>query len=97
LCLQKDHLIQLHAFLIQIRSYIETIYEEEDSNAFTSYDALSIHPHEVHKSKDLQRIAIFELTKGISELLTDKDPTRFQKISETLDYYCEYLKKKKKE
>jgi len=91
--LQKDHLIQLHAFLLQIRSYIETIYGEVDYNVFNSYDALNIHPHEVHKSKDIQQIAIFELSKCMSEVLSDKDPVNFKRISETLDYTCEYLKK----
>jgi len=94
--LQKDHLIQLHAFLLQIRSYVETIYGEEDSKVFTSYDALNIHPHEVHKSKDIQQIAIFELSKCMSEVLSDKDPVHFKRISETLDYTCDHLKKKKK-
>ena len=94
--MQKDHLIQLHAFLLQIRSYVETIYGEEEFNIFTSYDALDIHPHEVHKSKDMQQIAIFELSKCMSEVLSDKDPVHFKMISENLGYTCEHLKKKKK-
>lgn len=90
--MQKDHLIQLHAFLIQIRNYIEILYEEEGKEAFFNYDSLHIHPHEVHKSKDMQQLAIFELMKSISFLLSEKDPQHFEKISQTLDEYCTQLK-----
>ena len=90
--MQKDHLIQLHAFLIQIRNYIETIYEGESSEVFVCYDSLRIHPHEVHKSKDMQQLAIFELMKCISELLSEKDPDNFARISKSLDQYCKSLK-----
>jgi hypothetical protein len=89
---QKDHLIQLHAFLIQIRNYIEMIYQEDGEEAFAEYDSLHIYPHEVHKSKDKQQLAIFELMKSISYLLSEKDPEHFGKISQTLDEYCTNLK-----
>jgi hypothetical protein len=92
--LQKDHLIQLHAFLVQVRTYLEDIYEQNDSEVFNSYDTLNVHPHEVHKSKNMQQIAIFELMKNISQLLADKDPAHFKKISETLDYYCDCFQKR---
>ena len=95
--MQKDHLIQLHAFLIQIRNYIEMIYQEEGEEAFSEYDSLHIHPHEVHKSKDMQQLAIFELMKSISNFLSEKDPEHFGKISQTLDEYCTTLKNKDEE
>jgi hypothetical protein len=73
------------------------IYQEEGEKAFVEYDSLHIHPHEVHKSKDMQQLAIFELMKSISLLLSEKDPEHFGKISQTLEEYCENLKNETEE
>lgn len=69
--MQKDELIQMHAFLLQIKSYVED-GDNETKDVFTSYDTLNVAPHHVFKSKDLQKEAVFELCKGISRLFNKK-------------------------
>ena len=93
--MQKDHLIQLHAFLIQVRAYIEKVHKDEARGSFDVYDALNIRPHEVHKSKNKQQTAIFELMRGISDVLSETDPeSHFPNMVKTLDKFCDQVEGK---
>jgi hypothetical protein len=64
--MQKDEIIQMHAFLIQVRSYIEDKSSNREFDAFASYKALDVAPYHIYKSIDEQKKALFELCKGIS-------------------------------
>jgi len=48
--IQKDELIQLHIFLVQLRSNLEEIIHPK-LNHFLSYDLLDTSPQQVFKSK----------------------------------------------
>jgi len=74
--LRKDELIQIHTFLIHIRTCIEQLHEYNNPQAFTSYESLNIGPQDVHKSKEKQKTAVVELYKGISKALVEKEPIR---------------------
>jgi hypothetical protein len=70
--IQKDELIQLHMFLVQLRSNLEEIINPK-SNHFLSYEELSISPQQVFKSKKEHELALFELGRGLSNLLNEND------------------------
>ena len=65
----KDELIQIHAFLFQVRTYLETMVENPDPCVFMDYDRLCVAPQNVNKSKDDHERAVFELSRGIIKLL----------------------------
>ena len=70
--IQKDELIQLHMFFVQLRSNLEEIINPK-SNHFLSYDELNISPQQVFKSKKEHELALFELSIGISKLLNENN------------------------
>ncbi len=64
--MQKDEIIQMHAFLLQVRSYIEDKSSKKEFDAFATYKALDVAPYHIFKSIDEQKNALFELCRGIS-------------------------------
>ena len=70
--MHKDEIIQLHGFLLQVRSFIEDSIELKKDDVFSSYEKLDVGPQHVVKSKDNQKSAVFELCKGIKNLLQNK-------------------------
>jgi len=87
--IQKDELIQIHAFLFQLRAHLENSVENNNTQAFLSYDKLNIVPHKVHKSKKEHKLAVFELSKGIAALLQENNCYVFQKIYDDLEEMCD--------
>jgi len=87
--IQKDEIIQFHAFLLQLRVHLENIVENNNAQAFLSYDKLNIVPHKVHKSKKEHKLAVFELSKGIADLLQENNCYVFQKIYDDLEKMCD--------
>ena len=67
--------------------------ENNNPQAFLSYVKLDVRPHQVHKSKDEHRLAVFELSKGIADLLRDDDCSIFQRIYDGLERMCNQFKK----
>ena len=65
-----------------------------ESNHFLTYDLLEINPHEVYKSKQEQKLAIFEISKGISCLINEKHPGAFQYLPESFEETCTKLRQK---
>jgi hypothetical protein len=86
--MQKDELIQLHAFLLQLKINLEDIVDDFNQQAFIDYDKLEISPHQIYRSKKEHQLAVFELSKGISKMLCDNNGSIFQKIYEGLDKIC---------
>jgi len=83
--IQKDEIIQFHTFLLQLRTHLENMVENNNTQAFLSYDKLNIFPYKVHKSKKEHKLAVFELSKGIAVLLLENNCYVFQKIYDDLE------------
>ena len=91
--MQKDETVQLHIFLFQLRTHLENMMENNNSQAFLSYDKLDIIPHQIHKSKKEHNLAIFELSKGIADLLQENDSSVFKGIYGGLERMCNRFRK----
>lgn len=90
---QKDEIIQFHTFLLQLRTYLENIVENNNPQAFLSYEKLNIGPHKIHKSKKEHKLAVFELSKGITGLLQESNCSGFQRIYDDLEKMCNRSRK----
>jgi len=96
--MQKDELIQLHTFLLQLKTHLEDMVENDGSRAFQAYYKLDVTPYQVYKSKREHKLAVFQLSKGIAELLADNDCPGLEKISFRLDSMSErFMTSKEKE
>ena len=93
--MQKDELIQLHAFLLQVRTYMGSKDEEEETDAFTDYDMLSTGPQHVFKSKDEQKLAVFELSRGLATLGVNGKENSFQRVVQGFDQIIKRIRKNK--
>jgi len=91
--IQKDEIIQFHAFLLQLRTHLENMVENNNPQAFLSYAKLNIGPHKVHKSKMEHKLAVFELSKGIADLLQESNCPVFQRIYDSLEKMCNRYRK----
>jgi hypothetical protein len=83
--IQKDELIQFHAFLLHVRNHLECIAEDYDPDVFSSYDALNVAPHQVNRSKDEQKLAVFELCEAISKMVMVEDYSALHRICKNLE------------
>lgn len=83
--MQKDELIQLHTFLIQLKTHLEDIIEHNGGEEFQFYDQLNVTPYQVYKSKREHKLAVFTLSKGIADLLSNNNCPGLEKISGRLD------------
>jgi len=75
-------------FLLQLRTQLENMAEKDNSQAFLSYDEMNILPQQVHRTKDEHNLAVFELSKGIANLLQENNRSAFQNIHDSLDVMC---------
>ncbi len=91
--MQKDEIIQLHVFLLQLRTQLANMMEKHNSQAFLSYDEMNILPQQIHRSKDEHNLAIFELSKGIAVLLQENDYSISQQIHDNLERMCNRFRK----
>ena len=91
--IQKDELIQIHAFLLQLGAHLENMMENSNPQVFLSYEKLNIGPHKVHKSKKEHKLAVFELSKGITNLLQESNCSVFQRIYDDLEKMCNRFRK----
>ena len=91
--MQKDEIIQLHMFLLQLRAQLVHMIEKDNSQVFLPYDEMSIFPQQVHRSKDEHELAIFELSKGIANLLQENDYSISQQILDSLERMCDRFRK----
>lgn len=65
----------------------------DNPQVFLFYDKLEIGPHKIHKSKEKQKHAIFELCKDIASLLQENNYLSFQSISNNLGRLCKRFRK----
>ena len=91
--MQKEELIQIHTFLLQLRTQLENMMENNNSQAFLSYDKLSIGPHKINRDKNEHKLGIFELCKGIAKLLQENNFSIFQNIYKNLEEICNRFRK----
>jgi len=87
--MQKDELIQLHSFLLQLKIHLEGMIENNGGKEFISYDKLNITPFQVHKSKREHKLAVFILSKGIANLLSNNKYPGLEKVANRLKQMSE--------
>lgn len=96
--MQKDELIQLHAFLLQLKTHLESIMRNNGGNEFLMYNKLNITPYQVYKSKREHKLAVFSLSKGIAELLSNNNFHGLEKVSNRLEQMAErFMTEREKE
>ena len=96
--MQKDELIQLHTFLLQLKTHLEDIVANNGGIEFFSYKKLDVSPHQVYKSKREHKLAVFTLSKGIATLLSNNNCPGLEKVSNRLDQMAErFMTEKEKE
>lgn len=91
--IQKEELIQLHTFLLQLRTQLENMIENNNSNAFVTYEKLKIGPHKINRDKNEHKLAIFELSRGIANLMFENNCSVFQGIYDDLEKMCNRFRK----
>lgn len=87
--MQKDELIQMHTFLIQLKTHLEEIVESNGGEEFNLYERLDVSPYQVYKSKREHKLAVFTLSKGIADLLSNNNYPGLEKIAGRLDSMSE--------
>jgi hypothetical protein len=98
LIMQKDELIQLHTFLLQLKTHLEEIVQNNGGIEFQSYVKLDVTPYQVYKSKREHKLAVFTLSKGIATLLSNNNCPGLEKISNRLGQMSErFMTEKEKE
>jgi len=96
--MQKDELIQLHTFLLQLKTHLEDIVDNNGGSEFMSYVKLDVTPFQVYKSKREHKLAVFTLSKGIANLLSNNRCPGLEKVSNRLDQMAErFMTEKEKE
>jgi hypothetical protein len=83
--MQKDELIQLHTFLLQLKTHLEYMVKNNGGHEFQSYERLDVTPYQVYKSKREHKLAVFTLSQGIACLLSNNECPGLEKISNRLD------------
>ena len=96
--MQKDELIQLHTFLLQLKSHLEEFVGDDDVTEFQRYHTLGVTPYQVYKSKREHTLAVFMLSKGIADLLSNNDCGGLDNISNRLELMSErFMTEKEKQ
>jgi len=96
--MQKDELIQLHTFLLQLKTHLEDMVPNNGGAEFMSYQRLDVTPYQVYKSKREHKLAVFTLSRGIAILLSNNKCPGLEKVSNRLDQMAErFMTEKEKE
>jgi len=96
--MQKDELIQLHTFLLQLKTHLEDMVDNNGGVEFQSYVKLDVTPYQVYKSKREHKLAVFTLSKGIADLLSNNKCPGLEKVSGRLNQMSErFMTEKEKE
>jgi len=96
--MQKDELIQLHTFLLQLKTHLEDMVTENGGAEFKPYQRLDVTPYQVYKSKREHKLAVFTLSRGIATLLSNNKCPGLEKVSSRLEQMAErFMTEKEKE
>ena len=96
--MQKDELIQLHTFLLHLKTHLEDLVGNDGIKEFYRYERLDVTPYQVYKSKREHTLAVFTLSKGIADLLHHNNCPGMEKISVRLDLMAErFMTEKEKQ
>ena len=96
--MQKDELIHFHTFLLELKSNLGDLVDNNGGGEFQSYDKLKISPNQVYKSKREHRVAIFTLSEEIATLFSNNNYAGFGKTAERLGHIAEHnMTEKEKE
>jgi len=96
--MQKDELIQLHTFLLHLKTHLEDVVGNNGFQEFQRYEKLDVTPYQVYKSKREHTLAVFTLSKGIADLLHHNNCPGMEKISCRLDLMAErFMTEKEKQ
>ncbi len=87
--MQKDELIQFHMFLLQLKNHLEEMVDNNDGRVFQFYDKLDVTPYQIYKSKREHKLAVFALSRGIANLLSNNNYPGFEKVSNRLGQISE--------
>ena len=87
--MQKDELIQLHTFLLQLKTHLEEFLGHDGIAEFQRYQKLDVTPFQVYKSKREHTLAVFMLSKGIADLLSNNECEGLDNISNRLENMSE--------
>jgi hypothetical protein len=87
--MQKDELIQLHTFLLQLKTHLEEFLGHDGIAEFQRYHRLGVTPFQVYKSKREHTLAVFMLSKGIADLLANNECDGLDNISNRLENMSE--------
>ena len=93
--MQKDELIQIHTFLLQLKIHMDDMIDNIGGGEFQSYDKLNVTPYQIYKSKREHKLAVFILSKGIASLLSNNNCLGLEKISNRFDQMIEHIKTEK--
>jgi hypothetical protein len=89
--MQKDELIQIHMFLLQLKTHLGDLVNNDDGDEFKSYDKLHVTPYQIYKSKREHKLAVFTLSKGIALLLSNNNCPGLRKIYSRIDQITERI------
>ncbi len=96
--MQKDELIQLHTFLLQLKTHLEDMVTTNGGVEFKPYKKLDVTPYQVYKSKREHKLAVFTLSRGIATLLSNNNCPGLEKVSGRLEQMAErFMTEKEKE
>ncbi len=96
--MQKDELIQLHTFLLQLKTHLEDMITNNGGVEFKAYKRLDVTPYQVYKSKREHKLAVFTLSRGIANLLSNNKCPGLEKVSNRLEQMAErFMTDKEKE
>ena len=96
--MQKDELIQLHTFLLQLKTHLEDMVTHNGGVEFHPYKKLDVTPYQVYKSKREHKLAVFTLSRGIATLLSNNSCPGLEKVSGRLEQMAErFMTEKEKE
>ena len=96
--MQKDELIQLHTFLLQLKTHLEDMVSNNGGIEFNRYEKLNVTPYQVYKSKREHKLAVFTLSRGIATLLSNNNCPGLEKVSNRLDQMAErFMTEKEKD
>ncbi len=87
--MNKDELIQFHTFLLQLKTHLDGMVDNNGGIEFHPYDKLNVTPFQIYKSKREHELAVFTLSKGIATLLSHNNYPGVEKVSNRLGQMSE--------